>query len=108
VNPRDAARELFTSQRVVGDPIERDGVTLVPVVRIRGGVGGGDDGRMGADRQPAGGGGAGVTARPVGAYVIANGTVTYEPALDMTRIILGGQLVALLALWVLRGALRRR
>jgi uncharacterized spore protein YtfJ len=93
--------------RVVGPPIERDGATVVPVVAVRGGGGGG----VGSD--PAGGGegsggGWGASARPVGAYVLSGGEVRYEPAVDVTRIVLGGQLVGLVALLVIRRALRRR
>jgi uncharacterized spore protein YtfJ len=93
--------------RVVGPPIERDGATVIPVVAVRGGGGGG----MGSDPSGGGegsGGGWGASARPVGAYVLAGGEVRYEPAVDVTRIVLGGQLVGVVALLVLRRALRRR
>jgi uncharacterized spore protein YtfJ len=100
-------RVALLSDRVVGAPIERDGATLVPVVSVRGGGGGG----TGSDPQGGGegtGGGWGAAARPVGAYVLQGGEVRYEPAIDVTRIVLGGQLVAIAALLVLRRALRRR
>jgi uncharacterized spore protein YtfJ len=93
--------------RVVGPPIERDGATVVPVVAVRGGGGGGS----GSDPSGGGegtGGGWGAAARPVGAYVLTGGTVRYEPAVDVTRIVLGGQLVAVVALLVVRRALRRQ
>ena len=35
------AREVTTVRRVFGEPIERDGVTVVPVAAVRGGGGGG-------------------------------------------------------------------
>jgi uncharacterized spore protein YtfJ len=93
--------------RVVGPPIDRDGATVLPVVAVRGGGGGG----VGSDPASGGegsGGGWGAVARPVGAYVITGGDVRYEPAVDVTRIVLGGQLVAVVALLVVRRALRRR
>jgi uncharacterized spore protein YtfJ len=93
--------------RVVGPPIERDGATVIPVVAVRGGGGGGS----GSDPSGGGegtGGGWGATARPVGAYVLSGGTVRYEPAVDVTRIVLGGQLVGIVALLVVRRALRQR
>ena len=110
---------------VFGEPIERDGVTIVPVATVRaGGGGGGGDGPParegvpspapdgGPDRPEAPGGGVGggygVTARPVGIYVIRDGDVRFQPALDLPRIILGGQLVAALALLVARSILKRR
>ncbi|MGH3442595.1 MAG: GerW family sporulation protein [Nitriliruptorales bacterium] len=120
-------RDAITVRRVFGDPIERDGALIVPVAHVRGGGGGGDDGMsrdgkpspaggggfddgMSRDGKPspAGGGGFGIDARPVGAYVIRDGSVRFEPAIDLTRIIVGGQLVAIVALLVLRTILRRR
>lgn len=41
-------------------------------------------------------------------YVIRNGNATWQPALDLNRIIYGGQIVAMVALLVLRSILRRR
>jgi uncharacterized spore protein YtfJ len=100
-------RVAVISDRVIGEPIEREGATIVPVVTVRGGGGGG----VGSDPESGGegsGGGWGAVARPVGAYVIEGGHVRYEPAVDVTRIVIGGQIVAVVALLVLRRALRRR
>jgi uncharacterized spore protein YtfJ len=100
-------RVAVISDRVVGAPIERDGATVVPVVAVRGGGGGG----VGSDPASGGegsGGGWGAVARPVGAYVLEGGHVRYQPAVDVTRIVIGGQLVAVVALLVVRRALRRR
>jgi hypothetical protein len=41
-------------------------------------------------------------------YVIRNGDAEWRPALDLNRVIIGGQLVAIVALLVLRSILRRR
>ena len=46
------------------------------------------------DGTTGGGGGFGVRARPVGAYVIRGEQVDWEPAFDLNRVILGGQVVA--------------
>ena len=46
------------------------------------------------------GGGFGVNARPSGAWIIEGDTVTWKPAVDVNRIVLGGQLVALAAILV--------
>jgi uncharacterized spore protein YtfJ len=99
-------RVAVISDRVVGAPIERDGATVVPVVAVRGGGGGGIGSSPSGDE--GSGGGWGAVARPVGAYVLEGGHVRYEPAIDVTRIVLGGQLVAVVALLVVRRALRRR
>ena len=80
-------------KRVFGDPIESEGVTLVPVARV-GGRGGG-----GGDNENNGGAGFGLSARPAGVYVIKNGEVTWKPAIDPGRILLAA--LAVLAGWKL-------
>lgn len=47
-------------------------------------------------------------ARPVGAFVIKDGDVSWLPAVDVTRIILGGQMVMIAALLTLRTIVRAR
>ena len=60
-------------------------------------------------RSGSGGGvGFGVTARPVGVYVVKDGEVTWQPSIDVMRIVLGGQIVAVVALLTLRRLLARR
>ncbi len=80
----------FTAKRVYADPCEQDGVTLIPAAEIRGGGLGGHGER--------GGGGVGMRARPVGAYVIKGSSVQWKPAFDLSRAVFRGQLVALAAL----------
>jgi hypothetical protein len=41
-------------------------------------------------------------------YVIRDGKAIWQPALDLNRVILGGQIVGIVALLVLRSILRRR
>jgi uncharacterized spore protein YtfJ len=89
-------RDAVTVKRVYGDPIERDGILLIPAAKVAGGGGGGGDSDAGS------GGGFGVSARPVGAWVIRNGEVTWEPAVDATRIATLGMLVAIVFLWTVR------
>ena len=89
-------------RRVFGEPIERDGALFIPAAKIRGGGGGG------GDTEGNGGAGFGLTAKPAGIYVIRDGTATWQPALDLNRVILGGQILGIVALLVLRSILRRR
>lgn len=81
------AQDAVTVRRVYGEPYERDGVTVIPAAEIRGGGGGGggEDPRGGGSGS---GGGFALGARPVGAYVIDGGHVRWEPAIDVTRIVL--------------------
>jgi uncharacterized spore protein YtfJ len=95
-------QDAMTVKRIYGEPIERDGLTIIPAAKVTGGGGGGGDAENNA------GGGFGVRARPAGAYVIKDGKVRWEPALDLNRIILGGQIVAIFFLLVLRAAFKRR
>ncbi|HVN10706.1 MAG TPA: hypothetical protein VMT69_01340 [Kineosporiaceae bacterium] len=105
----DALLQLAARLRenqVFGPVVERNGVTLVPVANVRGGGGlGGPGGRSPHESN----GGFGFTARPAGAWVIhGDGKVTWDPALDVTRIALGGQLVGAAVFLLLVLVLRRR
>lgn len=95
-------QDSMSVSRIYGEPIERDGLTIIPAAKMSGGGGGG------GDAEHNGGGGFGIRARPVGVYVIKDGDVRWEPALDLNRIILGGQIVAIFFLLVLRAAFKRR
>jgi uncharacterized spore protein YtfJ len=103
----EKAHDVLNVRQVVGEPYEKNGTTLLPAVSIRGGGGGGSGDA--ADGAPGGaGGGIGMSARPVGAYVIRDGAVTWLPALDLNRVILGGQIVAITALILARSIVRAR
>ncbi len=104
------ARDALTVKRVFGEPYEREGVTVLPVASIRGGAGGGSGEGTNPNRGGAGsgsGGGFGLIAKPAGVYVIEGNVVRWQPAVDVNRIVLGGQVVAIVLLLVLRSALRR-
>ena len=62
----------------------------------------------GPDTPGGTGGGFGMSARPVGAYQIKDDEVTWVPAADTTRVIILGEMVAIVALLVFRSVLRRR
>lgn len=107
----EQAGRAIDVRRVFGEPIERDGVIVVPAARVTGGAGGGDGQGPQPDggSQPGGGGGGyGVRGWPVGAFVIKDGDVRWVPAFDLSRAILGGQVVALAALWTVRTIARAR
>ena len=99
------ARDTLTVKRVFGEPYEKDGVTIIPAARIQGGAGGGS----GEDPQGKGSGsGFGMTARPVGAFIIRNGEPSWRPAVDVNRIVLGGQVVAIVVLLTVRAIIKAR
>jgi uncharacterized spore protein YtfJ len=77
------ARSSMSARRVYAKPYKQDGVTVIPAARVSGGAGGG--GGEGPEGQGSGGG-FGVSARPVGAYVIRDGDVRWKPAIDLVQL----------------------
>ena len=102
----DTTRDALTVRRVFGDPYERDGVTVIPACRVRG-LGGGGGGKD-DQGQEGDGGGFVLTARPVGAYVVKDGAVTWQPAVDIERIVTVAVLGWVLVATVVSRAVRRR
>ena len=93
--------ENFTAKRVYSEPCQSGDITVIPAAEVRGGGGLGG-------REDGGGGGMSLRARPVGAYVIKGNVVKWKPALDLSRVIFGGQMVAVTALLVLGWIWSRR
>ena len=79
--------ESLTVSRVYGEPVERDGVIVIPAALVAGGGGGG--GGHDAENQEGEGGGFALAAFPTGAYVIKNGNVRWVPAVDVNRLLMG-------------------
>jgi len=103
----EQATDVLTAKRVIGEPYEKNGLTFIPAVSIGGGGGGG----LGNDTEgkPGGyGGGFGVRARPLGAYVIKGDSVRWVPSVDATRVVIGAQLTAIVGLLVVRSIVRSR
>jgi uncharacterized spore protein YtfJ len=97
----EKAQDTVTVKRVYGTPIEKEGLTIIPAASISGGGGGG-----GGPADAGGGAGYGVHARPVGAFVIKDGDVRWEPAIDATRLALRGMLIPIVALIVGRSIVK--
>jgi uncharacterized spore protein YtfJ len=74
------------AKAVFGKPVEREGITVIPVARVRWGFGGGygqgDDNSHGSGS----GGGGGVQASPVGFIEIHDGTAEYKSVRDPMRM----------------------
>lgn len=100
-------RDAITVKRVFGDPYERDGVTVIPAATVRGG-GGAGGGHDAENDSEGSGGGLAITAQPAGVFVVKDGDVSWRPALDVNRVILGGQVVAVVALLTFRSVLKRQ
>lgn len=95
------AQDTVTVKRVYGVPFEKDGLTIIPAAEVAGG-GGGGSGPEGS----GGGVGYGVRARPVGAFVIKDGDLRWEPAIDATRLALRGLLIPIVAMIVGRSIVK--
>jgi uncharacterized spore protein YtfJ len=99
-------RDALTVQRVFGEPYVKGALTVIPAAKISGGGGGGGGSSPGEGS--GSGAGFGMSATPAGVYAVKDDKVSWQPAVDVNRVILGGQLVALVALLVLRSIVRAR
>jgi len=116
------ARDAMSVKRVFGEPIEKNGVMIIPVARVMGGAGAGSgedvgDGgsgsgapdELGSDvkRAATGSGmGFGVMAGPAGAYVIKGDKVSWQPAVNVERMTAIGGFIGICALLILRSTVR--
>lgn len=115
-----AATDNAVVSRVFGDPVERDGIVLLPVAKVSAGGGGGsgsgfspkadspDLAELPTPQGEGSGAGYGLSAKPAGVFVIKDGEVSWKPAIDVNKVIIGGQVVAVVALLAIRSVLRRR
>jgi uncharacterized spore protein YtfJ len=95
-------QDAMTVGRVYGEAFEREGATFIPVANVSGGGGGG------GDETGNSGGGFGVMASPAGMFVIRGGEATWKPAVNVNRIVMGAQIVAIVALLAVRSILKSR
>ncbi len=96
-----------TAGKVFGSPISREGITVVPVAKVSGGGGGGGSAEGGQEAGSTGGG-LGVSAKPLGVFVIKDGKVGWWPAVDVNKVIIGVQIVAVVALLTIRALVKAR
>jgi uncharacterized spore protein YtfJ len=92
--------DSLSVRRAFGAPIDREGVTVIPVAVAIGGGGGGS----GPDEQGSGGGFGGV-GRGIGVFTVTNGQVRFVPAVDAVAL---GTLALLLARTLVRATRRGR
>ncbi len=72
--------EQLGVRRVFGEPVEHDGVVIVPVAVATGGGG------AGTGPGPESGAGLGGMVRAVGVYAVSNGRVRFVPVIDTTAL----------------------
>ena len=94
-------RDSLQCKRVYAQPLDIDGMTVIPAAAVWGAAGG-------ADGQDGPGGGFALTARATGAFLVKDGTVSWKPAVDVNRLVVILGLVALVGLFIGLRARRRR
>jgi len=108
------ANTSIGAKRVFADPYEKNGITVIPAARIVGGLGGGEgegpaaEGGGSAARPSGMGGGFGIAGGPAGAYVIKGDSVSWLPAIDVNRLMLGFQIVMIVFFLSVRSIAKAR
>lgn len=99
-----------SARAVYADPVERDGVTVIPVAKVRWGFGGGSGG---SGTEGGSGGGGGVQASPMGYIEVRNGVAEFRPIKDPVSemlatlpLVIAGGIVAGMVLGGLRKLVR--
>jgi uncharacterized spore protein YtfJ len=81
---------------IFGEPVEREGVTVIPVAKARFGFGGGGgSGSREGDEGSGGGGGGGVAVGPIGYIELHEGHAEFKRILtptDLLALVLAGSL----------------
>jgi uncharacterized spore protein YtfJ len=109
----DSVREVVDragADKVFGAPITHDGLVVLPVAKVSGGGGGGGGTGPAENGKETGGtgGGLGVSAKPLGVFVIKGNRVHWRPAIDVNKVIIGGQIVGAIALLTIRALIKAR
>ena len=92
-----------SAKAVYAEPVERDGVTIIPVAKVRWGFGGGSGTKTGKRGK---GGGGGMHVAPLGYIEMKEGETEFKPIRDPMALVpivaMGG-----FAGWVLLRSLRK-
>ena len=102
------ARDALTVKRVFGGAVRegrRDHHSRSQSPGRRWGGGSGEDPQ---GQGKGSGSGFAMTARPFGAFVLREGELSWRPAVDVNRIVLGGQVVIIVALLTVRTIIKAK
>ena len=100
-------QDMVAVNRVYAEPVRMDGTTVILAAKVGGGAGGGT-GKDTDGRGEGTGGGLGWTGRPCGAFVLREGDLRWQPAVDVNQLITAVAAVAVAALLTTRTYLRTR
>lgn len=95
------------ARHIYAEPIERDGVTVIPVAKAVYGLGGGSGKK---ESEQGSGGGGGIILKPVGYIEIKNGASRFRPVRDpfvYVSLIAAAAPLVVLTVWRLTKALRK-
>ena len=88
---------------VFGEPVEREGLTVIPVARSRFGFGGGGgSGSREGNEGSGGGGGGGVSVRPIGYIEVRDGSAAFKRISTTTDLLALAAATSIVALTVKR------
>jgi len=96
------------ARQIYGEPVDRDGVTVIPVAKVGYGFGGGSGKK---EKEEGGGGGGGLGLMPVGYIEIKNGETRFRPTRDPLALvpsILAAAPLILLTVWKITKLLRSK
>jgi uncharacterized spore protein YtfJ len=92
---------------VFGEPVERNGITVIPVAKARFGFGGGGGaGTRAGDEGSGGGGGGGALVSPVGYIEVRDGSAQFKrisSPVELLALVAAASLAALTARRLLAG-----
>ena len=92
-------RDKANASAVFGEPVERDGVTVIPVAKARYGFGGGGGaGAHQGEEGSGGGGGGGALVSPVGYIEVRDGSAQFKrisTPTDLAVLVVAASLAAL-------------
>jgi uncharacterized spore protein YtfJ len=97
-----------SSKAVYGEPVEHEGVTIIPVAKVRYGFGGGSGKKSTKEGE---GGGGGLQASPMGYIEMKDGETQFRPIRDpmaFVPVVAAGGFVGWLLLRGLRKLIRRK
>ena len=81
-----AVGDNANARAIFGEPVEREGITVIPVAKARFGFGGGGGaGAHAGEEGSGGGGGGGAVVSPVGYIEVRHGTSTVQADLEPGR-----------------------
>jgi uncharacterized spore protein YtfJ len=92
---------------IFGEPVERQGITVIPVAKARFGFGGGGGaGARGGEKGSGGGGGGGAFVSPVGYIEVRDGTAQFKrisTPVDLVPLVVATSLAVLAVKRLLAG-----